>query len=123
MPGFTLSGTARAPVEEVWKLLLANCRTPRQNYGDLRAMIGREGNRLLADGDTAALRGVAGGVRAMLAVLGLDPFDPHWAGGSSGSLSAWARFLPCRRFFSCRSCSSFRSRARLALTASVSAAA
>ena len=27
-------------VEEVWKLLLANCRTPRQNYGDLRAMIG-----------------------------------------------------------------------------------
>ena len=27
-------------VEEVWKLLLANCRTPRQNYGDLRAMVG-----------------------------------------------------------------------------------
>ena len=27
-------------VEDVWKLLLANCRTPRQNYGDLRAMIG-----------------------------------------------------------------------------------
>ncbi|MFO1151226.1 MAG: hydantoinase B/oxoprolinase family protein [Alsobacter sp.] len=27
-------------VEEVWKLLLANTRTPRQNYGDLRAMIG-----------------------------------------------------------------------------------
>jgi len=27
-------------VEEVWKLLLANCRTPRQNYGDLAAMIG-----------------------------------------------------------------------------------
>jgi N-methylhydantoinase B len=27
-------------VEEVWKLLLANVRTPRQNYGDLRAMIG-----------------------------------------------------------------------------------
>lgn len=26
-------------VEEVWKLLLANTRTPRQNYGDLRAMI------------------------------------------------------------------------------------
>ncbi len=26
-------------VEEVWKLLLANVRTPRQNYGDLRAMI------------------------------------------------------------------------------------
>lgn len=27
-------------VDEVWKLLLANTRTPRQNYGDLRAMIG-----------------------------------------------------------------------------------
>lgn len=27
-------------VEEVWKLLLANTRTPRQNYGDLKAMIG-----------------------------------------------------------------------------------
>jgi 5-oxoprolinase (ATP-hydrolysing)/N-methylhydantoinase B len=31
---------AGADVEEVWKLLLANVRTPRQNYGDLRAMIG-----------------------------------------------------------------------------------
>jgi 5-oxoprolinase (ATP-hydrolysing)/N-methylhydantoinase B len=30
-------------VEEVWKLLLANVRTPRQNYGDLRAMIGLRG--------------------------------------------------------------------------------
>ncbi|MDF1586812.1 hydantoinase B/oxoprolinase family protein [Marinimicrococcus flavescens] len=27
-------------VDEVWKLLLANTRTPRTNYGDLRAMIG-----------------------------------------------------------------------------------
>jgi 5-oxoprolinase (ATP-hydrolysing)/N-methylhydantoinase B len=27
-------------VDEVWKLLLANVRTPRHNYGDLRAMIG-----------------------------------------------------------------------------------
>lgn len=27
-------------VEEVWKLLLANVRTPRYNYGDYRAMIG-----------------------------------------------------------------------------------
>ena len=26
-------------VEEVWKLMLANVRTPRQNYGDLRALI------------------------------------------------------------------------------------
>ncbi|MEZ5904930.1 MAG: hydantoinase B/oxoprolinase family protein [Geminicoccaceae bacterium] len=30
----------RKDVDEVWKLLLANTRTPRQNYGDLRAMIG-----------------------------------------------------------------------------------
>jgi cysteinyl-tRNA synthetase len=45
----------------------------------------REGNRLLADGDPAALAGVAGAVRSMLAVLGLDPFDPHWARGSSGA--------------------------------------
>ena len=39
----------------------------------------REGNKLLADGDSPALRGAAASVRAMLAVLGLDPFDPHWS--------------------------------------------
>ncbi len=44
----------------------------------------REGNKLLADGPSAALRGAAGSVRAMLAVLGLDPFDPHWHTGGSG---------------------------------------
>jgi cysteinyl-tRNA synthetase len=43
----------------------------------------REGNKLLPGGETAALRGAAGSVRAMLAVLGLDPFDPHWSAGSS----------------------------------------
>ena len=26
-------------VVEVWKLMLANVRTPRQNYGDIRALI------------------------------------------------------------------------------------
>ena len=31
-------------------------------------------------GDSPALRGAASSVRAMLAVLGLDPLDPHWAG-------------------------------------------
>src|ERR1700738_152775 len=31
---------AGVDVNEVWKLLLANTRTPRQNYGGLRAMIG-----------------------------------------------------------------------------------
>jgi cysteinyl-tRNA synthetase len=47
----------------------------------------KEGNKLLADGDSPALRGAAGSVRAMLDVLGLDPADPHWAaGGSSDQL-------------------------------------
>jgi cysteinyl-tRNA synthetase len=44
----------------------------------------REGNKLLAGGASDALRGAAGSVRAMLAVLGVDPFDDHWA-GSGGS--------------------------------------
>ncbi|ANH38286.1 Cysteine--tRNA ligase [Nocardioides dokdonensis FR1436] len=45
----------------------------------------REGNKLLADTtvDTAALRGNAASVRAMLDVLGLDPADPTWGGASS----------------------------------------
>ncbi len=42
----------------------------------------REGNKLLADGSTPALRGNAASVRAMLAVLGLDPADPGW--GTTG---------------------------------------
>jgi cysteinyl-tRNA synthetase len=45
----------------------------------------REGNKLLAGGDTPALRGAASSVRAMLAVLGLDPFDPHWSTGGSSA--------------------------------------
>ena len=46
----------------------------------------REGNRLLGAADPSgrnALRGAAGSVRAMLDVLGLDPFDPHWATGGA----------------------------------------
>jgi cysteinyl-tRNA synthetase len=49
----------------------------------------REGNKLLgtgagsADGD--ALRRTAEQVRGMLAVMGLDPFDPHWAGHGSSA--------------------------------------
>jgi cysteinyl-tRNA synthetase len=44
----------------------------------------REGNKLLAAGPSDALRGAASSVRAMLAVLGVDPFDERWtAGGSS----------------------------------------
>ena len=48
----------------------------------------REGNKLLPDGDTPALREAASSVRAMLAVLGLDPFDPHWSAGSSSVAEA-----------------------------------
>ncbi len=39
-----------------------------------------EGNALLTKGDSPALRGALASVRQMLAVLGLDPFDPSWAG-------------------------------------------
>jgi len=45
----------------------------------------REGNKLLPQGASDALRGAAGSVRGMLAVMGLDPFDPHWAGGASAT--------------------------------------
>jgi cysteinyl-tRNA synthetase len=45
----------------------------------------REGNKLLASGASDALRGAASSVRGMLAVLGLDPFDPHWASGGSSA--------------------------------------
>jgi cysteinyl-tRNA synthetase len=41
----------------------------------------REGNKLLANGASEALRGNAASVRAMLGVLGLDPADPQWATG------------------------------------------
>ncbi|MGN6129829.1 MAG: cysteine--tRNA ligase [Nocardioidaceae bacterium] len=45
----------------------------------------REGNKLLVDGASDALRGAASSVRAMLAVLGLDPFDPHWHTGGGAA--------------------------------------
>jgi cysteinyl-tRNA synthetase len=44
----------------------------------------REGNKLLADGPSTALRGAASSVRAMLDVLGLDPADPAWGTSTSG---------------------------------------
>jgi cysteinyl-tRNA synthetase len=43
-----------------------------------------EGNKLLGDGPSGALRGAASSVRGMLAVLGLDPFDRHWSTSRSG---------------------------------------
>jgi cysteinyl-tRNA synthetase len=45
----------------------------------------REGNKLLPEGPSDALRGAAGSVRGMLSVLGLDPFDEHWATGGSSA--------------------------------------
>ena len=42
----------------------------------------RAGNKLLPDGDSPALRGNLGSVRAMLGVLGLDPLSPPWNTGS-----------------------------------------
>jgi len=41
----------------------------------------REGNKLVGDGDSAALRGNLASVRRMLGVLGIDPLAPHWASG------------------------------------------
>jgi cysteinyl-tRNA synthetase len=48
----------------------------------------REGNRLLASEDLSALQATASSVRSMLAVLGLDPLDPHWAGGGTSGTEA-----------------------------------
>ena len=42
----------------------------------------REGNKQLPAGRTEALYRVAGQVRAMLSVLGIDPLDEHWATAS-----------------------------------------
>ena len=47
----------------------------------------REGNTALAAGDDGAVAGTLGSVRAMLAVLGLDPLDPQWATGSDDRLT------------------------------------
>ncbi len=44
----------------------------------------REGNLLLAGGDSLALRGTVGSVRAMLDVLGVDPFGQPWASRAGG---------------------------------------
>ena len=48
----------------------------------------REGNKLLTSGDATALRGTVGSVRAMLAVLGVDPYDSAWdLAGDDGRLT------------------------------------
>ncbi len=48
--------------------------------------VARQGNRLLGraadEASRTSLAAAAGSVRAMLAVLGVDPFDPHWRHGA-----------------------------------------
>ena len=56
----------------------------------LQATIG-EGNKLLAEGDTADLAGVLASVRSMLDVLGLDPLSPTWDRG--GDDAAYAQVI------------------------------
>jgi cysteinyl-tRNA synthetase len=48
----------------------------------------REGNGALAAGDAAGAAKHLAEVRAMLAVLGLDPLAPPWSGGVDGGLRA-----------------------------------
>jgi cysteinyl-tRNA synthetase len=45
----------------------------------------RDGNLALSAGDKDAVTKHLAELRAMLGVLGLDPFDPHWAGTGSGA--------------------------------------
>jgi cysteinyl-tRNA synthetase len=44
----------------------------------------RDGNTALSGANKEAVRESLAQVRAMLGVLGLDPFDPHWVGGFAG---------------------------------------
>jgi Cysteinyl-tRNA synthetase len=50
----------------------------------------REGNTALEAGQHQAALGAAGSVRAMLAVLGVDPLDPHWATNGQSAAAAHA---------------------------------
>jgi cysteinyl-tRNA synthetase len=47
----------------------------------------REGNAALAGGDDAAVASALSSVRAMLAVLGLDPLDPQWTTETAAGLT------------------------------------
>lgn len=48
----------------------------------------REGNKALAEGDAVLASQALVQVRRMLGVLGLDPLDPQWTGGSDDRLAA-----------------------------------
>jgi cysteinyl-tRNA synthetase len=45
----------------------------------------RDGNLALSAGDKDAVTKHLAELRAMLGVLGLDPFDPHWGGTGAGA--------------------------------------
>ena len=51
----------------------------------------REGNKLLVDGASPALRGNLASTRAMLGVLGLDPLSAQWSQAASGGSDAALR--------------------------------
>ncbi|MCY7399492.1 MAG: cysteine--tRNA ligase [Nocardioides sp.] len=53
----------------------------------------REGNKLLVEGASAALRGNAASVRAMLDVLGLNPADEAWATRGAGNDEAMTNVI------------------------------
>jgi cysteinyl-tRNA synthetase len=46
--------------------------------------VARDGNKALASGDDAAIRGALASVRAMLAILGVDPLASPWVDRDSG---------------------------------------
>ena len=48
----------------------------------------RAGNTALSAGDHDAALAAASAVRAMTAVLGVDPLDPHWAADGGGDDAA-----------------------------------
>jgi cysteinyl-tRNA synthetase len=50
-------------------------------FGAIHEVV-REGNTALAAGNMSAVTGALASVRGMLAVLGLDPFDPAWSAGA-----------------------------------------
>jgi cysteinyl-tRNA synthetase len=49
-----------------------------------------EGNKALDAGDLTAAVEIAGQVRAMMGILGVDPLDPHWAADADDASAAHA---------------------------------
>jgi cysteinyl-tRNA synthetase len=81
---------AAAPTSEPGALPAAFTEAMDDDLGTPAAMAAihnavREGNVQLAAGRPEAVAQAAASVHAMLAVLGLDPADPHWQGAADGS--------------------------------------